>query len=78
MMKKILQGAALVGVLFSLIRCADGTIEDKSAQGVAGEKTYSLEISNPVFLGADRLVVPVTERQWESCDIGEYYRECVG
>lgn len=78
MMKKILQGAAIVGVLFAVIRCTDGIVEDKGAQGVAGEKTYSLEIRNPVRLGSDKLVVLVTEKQWESCDIGESYRKCVG
>ena len=70
-MKKILLGAVFIGAFFVVMGSVQSTVLDKRAPGVAGDKTYQVLISTP-FLGVHGgLWVPVTEGQWDRCEVGD-------
>lgn len=75
-MKKIIQGAALTGVLFVLAGCATGTVDDKRAPGYPGHKTFQVQVHNHLFVGPKLIWVTVTEKQWDQCELGESLSAC--
>lgn len=77
-MKKIIQGAALAGALFVLTGCVAGTVEDKRAPGMPGEKMFQIEINRDQFIGPKRVWVTVPEEEWDTCDIDTEYPDCAG
>lgn len=77
-MKKILQGAALVGALFVLSGCASGPVIDKRAPGVPGDKKFQVLVDNDAPVGPDKLWVTVTEQQWDECRLDEQLSRCTG
>lgn len=77
-MKKIIQGAALAGALLVLTGCASGTVQDKRAPGMPGEKTFQLQVENDLPIGPDEVWVTVPEEVWDECDIDAEYQECAG
>lgn len=75
-MKKIFQGAALAGALLVLTGCAAGTVQDKRAPGIPGEKTFQLQIENDRPVGPASIWVTVPERAWDRCDPEDKYPDC--
>lgn len=75
-MKKLLQGAAVIGALFVLSGCASGTVQDKRAPGTPGEKTYQLQVENSRPLGPAEIWVTVPEDVWDDCDQDMTYPDC--
>jgi hypothetical protein len=69
-MKKIFVGAAIFGVLFFISAFICGRVVDKGAVGVAGQKQFQLLVDYN-WLGLGRIWLPVPERVWDRCNLGD-------
>jgi nitrogen fixation-related uncharacterized protein len=77
-MKKIVQGAIIVGAFFVLAGCASGQVDDKRAPGMPGKKTYQILVDNDQPYGPDKYWITVTEDVWTKCRLGDRYEDCQG
>lgn len=71
-------GAAIVGVLFAVSGCAAGSVEDKRAPGIPGEKTFQVRVKGDRIVGPDEVWITVPEDVWDKCVVGQPYRRCAG
>jgi hypothetical protein len=77
-MKKILLGALFLGFLFVVSGCAHGVVEDKRAPGDPGKKRFEIQIRPSGPMSPDEVWIPVSEKVWDRCGIGESYLACAG
>jgi hypothetical protein len=77
-MKKIMMGAAMIGVLFAVSGCVAGPVLDKRAPGDPGSKVFQIQVEDETPVGPNEVWVTVTERVWDTCRIEQPYPECAG
>lgn len=72
-MKILALGAAIVGVFLLYMGVTTGTVTDKRAPGVPGDKVFQLRVEGPLL---DRWVT-VSEYNWDECSMYTAYPACV-
>lgn len=75
-MKSLLACAVVVGVLFVALPRLSGPVLDKRAPGDPGEKTFQIQVKYELPVHPEEEWVTVSERAWDSCNIGESYPGC--
>lgn len=78
MMKILLAGAVVIGVLFVALSHTSGSVEDKRALGDPGSKTFQIQVVYEAPVQPYETWVTVSESAWDRCRIDAPYPACAG